>query len=114
MSITKKATAITAALVFAASSMMLTGAAHATGNPDSLDQGDFTIQCRHQYGKKGWQARLYGNTIADWKCFYNDGWPWSPWTSEKRSIDVSNYCWRHWGNAGKWRDVNDPYSWYCG
>lgn len=89
--------------------------AHATGDPTQLDQGDFTIACRSQYGQQGWQAHLYGSTIADWKCFYNDGWPWSVWTSERKSINVTSYCVNNLGMTyASWRDVNDPNSWYCG
>lgn len=87
--------------------------ASATGNPNQLDQGDLTLRCKTQYGQQGWQAYLYGSTAVDWKCFYNDGWPWSVWTSERRSVDIGGYCWSLWNKSAQYRNYNDPNSWYC-
>lgn len=95
------------AIVF--SSLMMTSAVGATGNPEALDQGDFTIQCKHQYGHSGYSARLFGNDAYSWKCVYN--WPFN--TSPKLHIDINDYCMRQWGVWSETTNPNSPYSWRC-
>lgn len=108
-SIRKRLAAGIAGLALAAGSIMLAPSAHATGDPNQLDQGDFTLQCRHQFGTWGWQAGLYGSTVVDWKCvdYFGLG-------TAREPIDVNNYCWRMFGNGAHWHNYSDPYSWYCG
>lgn len=61
-------------------------AAHATGNPSALDQGDLSLACKIQYGQSGWNAQLYGSTAYSWKCVS------AAHPGEKRDVSVNTYC----------------------
>lgn len=108
MGIKKIAISAIAAGMVVASSLLGASSAHATGNLSSLDQGDFTIQCQHQYGSWGWQAKLVGSTAVDWKCVDLFGLG-----SQRKPIDVAGYCWRLWGMSAHYSNYNNPNSWYC-
>lgn len=80
----------------------------------TLTSGDFTEACQTQYGSDGWQAHLYDSgSVYGWKCFYFDGWVWSPWTSERRDLNLNAYCNQVYGTYAGFTNSSNPYSWYC-
>lgn len=80
-------------------------AAHATGNPSRLDQGDLSQACHLSYGA-GWNAQLLGNTAYSWKCT-NASNP------ALKNVDINNYCMSMWGVWAMTTNPNSPYSWKC-
>ena len=95
------------AIVF--SSLLITTAVSATGDPNALDQGDLSIQCRQQYGLSNYTAQLFGSDAYSWKCVYN--YPFN--TSPKLHVDINDYCQRMWGVWAETTNPSSPYSWRC-
>ena len=95
------------AIVFG--SLLMTSAVSATGDPNALDQGDFTQQCKQQYGLSGYTAQLFGSNAYSWKCVYN--YPFN--TTPQLDIDINAYCMRLWGVWAETTNPSSPYSWRC-
>ncbi len=107
MSLKNKIAPVVAAGAIALGGMLAAPAAHSTGNPNSLDQGDLSLACKLSYGQSGWTAQLYGSTAYSWKCIYLTN------TSDKRNVDINNYCQHYWGVWAQTTNPSSPYSWRC-
>ena len=101
----KAATALAAGAIAVGAMLAAPMAANATGNPSSLDQGDLSQACHLQYGA-GWTAHLFGSNAYSWKCT-------AVGSSDKRNVDVNNYCMSIWGVWAQTTTPSSPYSWKC-
>ncbi len=107
MGLRKRLTPLFAAGAIALGGLLAAPVAQATGNPSALDRGDFTIQCKAQYGAYGWAAQLTGSTAYGWKCVYLTDF------GDQRDISINSYCMNHWGVWAMTTNPSDPYSWKC-
>ena len=103
----KLASTLAVGVIVLSGLFMMAPAAQATGNPNQLDRGDLTGQCRDQYGQQGWTAELYGSTAYSWKCVYLGN------VSDKRNVDINAYCQRVYGVYAQTTNPNSPYAWRC-
>lgn len=99
------AAGLTASAIAIGTMLAIPGAAHATGNPSRLDQGDLTLACKikEPTNQNGWKAVQMYSGVYGWRCVYLGN------TSTAKGIDINNYCMQYFGS---WATTSGSY-WKC-